>query len=161
MRPRHPPLRDPRVPSASEVAPAPVDRVERHLPADIDLDVLPRLHDEREGSRRPAAADTDTGGEGAGEPSTYTARCGWMWYATCSSGAAADAVDRPARSECGVRRQRRQDHEPMKCLHALAAHALAAGPGGNPAGDLALAEAASNDPQVAALIPGWAAEPLR
>jgi uncharacterized protein len=28
----------------------------------------------------------------------------------------------------------------VKCLHALAAHALAAGPGVNPIGDLALAE---------------------
>jgi uncharacterized protein len=30
----------------------------------------------------------------------------------------------------------------VKCLHALAAHALAAGPGVNPIGDLALAETA-------------------
>jgi len=29
----------------------------------------------------------------------------------------------------------------VKCLHALAAHALAAGPGVNPIGDLALARA--------------------
>jgi hypothetical protein len=28
----------------------------------------------------------------------------------------------------------------VKCLHALAAHSLAAGPGVNPIGDLALAE---------------------
>ncbi|MBC7443639.1 MAG: DUF501 domain-containing protein [Ramlibacter sp.] len=32
--------------------------------------------------------------------------------------------------------------ERVKCLHALAAHALAAGPGTNPIGDLALARAA-------------------
>jgi hypothetical protein len=49
----------------------------------------------------------------------------------------------------------------VKCLHALAGHALAAGPGTNPVGDLALAEAARTDPQVGALIPGWATEPLR
>lgn len=49
----------------------------------------------------------------------------------------------------------------VKCLHALAGHALAAGPGTNPVGDLALAEAAGADTQVARLIPGWAPEPLR
>jgi hypothetical protein len=49
----------------------------------------------------------------------------------------------------------------VKCLHALAGHALAAGPGTNPVGDLALAEAAGADPQVAELLPGWAAAPLR
>jgi hypothetical protein len=43
----------------------------------------------------------------------------------------------------------------VKCLHALAGHALAAGHGVNPVGDLALAEAAAADPQVGALIPGW------
>ena len=32
--------------------------------------------------------------------------------------------------------------ERVKCLHALAAHSLAAGPGVNPIGDLALARAA-------------------
>jgi hypothetical protein len=49
----------------------------------------------------------------------------------------------------------------VKCLHALAGHALAAGRGVNPVGDLALAEAAAAEPQVAALLPGWATEPLR
>jgi hypothetical protein len=48
----------------------------------------------------------------------------------------------------------------VKCLHALAGHALAAGPGVNPIGDLALAEAASTDPRVAALVPRWAPQPL-
>jgi hypothetical protein len=48
----------------------------------------------------------------------------------------------------------------VKCLHALAAHALAAGPGVNPVGDLALAEAADDDPQVGALVPGWAGKRL-
>jgi hypothetical protein len=47
----------------------------------------------------------------------------------------------------------------VKCLHALAGHALAAGPGINPVGDLALAEAAEADPRVAALVPAWAAAP--
>lgn len=46
--------------------------------------------------------------------------------------------------------------ERVKCLHALAAHALAAGPGTNPLGDLALAEVAGADPAVRALIPEWA-----
>jgi hypothetical protein len=49
----------------------------------------------------------------------------------------------------------------VKCLHALAGHALAAGPGTNPVGDLALAEAARDDHRVAALLPGWATAPLR
>jgi hypothetical protein len=49
----------------------------------------------------------------------------------------------------------------VKCLHALAAHALAAGRGVNPIGDLALAEAAAADPRVGALVPGWGAEPLQ
>jgi uncharacterized protein len=44
----------------------------------------------------------------------------------------------------------------VKCLHALAGHALAAGPGVNPIGDLALAEAAAAEPPVAALIGRWA-----
>ncbi len=45
----------------------------------------------------------------------------------------------------------------VKCLHALAGHALAAGPGVNPIGDLALADAAVADPVVAALLhPGFA-----
>jgi hypothetical protein len=45
----------------------------------------------------------------------------------------------------------------VKCLHALAGHALAAGPGVNPIGDLALSEAAAAEPAVRALIGGWAA----
>lgn len=44
----------------------------------------------------------------------------------------------------------------VKCLHALAAHALAAGPGLNPVGDRALTEAAAADRRVAAAIPRWA-----
>jgi hypothetical protein len=44
----------------------------------------------------------------------------------------------------------------VKCLHALAAHALAAGPGVNPIGDLALTEAAAADPAVHAAIGPWA-----
>ena len=48
----------------------------------------------------------------------------------------------------------------VKCLHALAAHALARGPGVNPVGDLALAEAAEAEPQVAAAIGRWV-PPLR
>ena len=50
----------------------------------------------------------------------------------------------------------------VKCLHALAGHALAAGPGVNPIGDLALAEAAAAEPPVARAIgdwPGWIADP--
>lgn len=43
----------------------------------------------------------------------------------------------------------------VKCLHALAGHALAAGPGLNPIGDLALAEAAVADPAVLALVGRW------
>ncbi|MDQ1531197.1 MAG: uncharacterized protein QOE37_1302 [Microbacteriaceae bacterium] len=46
----------------------------------------------------------------------------------------------------------------VKCLHALAAHALAAGPGVNPIGDLALAEAAAADPAVADAVGRWGAE---
>ena len=49
----------------------------------------------------------------------------------------------------------------VKCLHALAGHALAAGPGVNPIGDLALAEAAAAEPPVSRAIgdwPGWIAE---
>jgi hypothetical protein len=49
----------------------------------------------------------------------------------------------------------------VKCLHALAGHALAAGRGVNPVGDLALAEAAGADPRVAALVPGWAPDDPR
>ena len=45
----------------------------------------------------------------------------------------------------------------VKCLHALAGHALAAGPGVNPIGDLALAEAAAAEPAVAALVGEWPA----
>ena len=45
----------------------------------------------------------------------------------------------------------------VKCLHALAGHALAAGPGVNPVGDLALAEAAAAEPPVAALVGPWPA----
>lgn len=48
----------------------------------------------------------------------------------------------------------------VKCLHALAGHALAAGYGVNPVGDLALAEAADADPQVAGLVPGWTGKAL-
>lgn len=43
----------------------------------------------------------------------------------------------------------------VKCLHALAGHALAAGPGVNPIGDLALSEAAKAEPPVRALIGEW------
>jgi len=43
----------------------------------------------------------------------------------------------------------------VKCLHALAAHALAAGPGTNPIGDLALAEAAALDPAVVEAVGTW------
>jgi hypothetical protein len=46
----------------------------------------------------------------------------------------------------------------VKCLHALAAHALAAGPGVNPIGDLALAEAAGAEPAVAGAVGPWAPE---
>jgi hypothetical protein len=45
----------------------------------------------------------------------------------------------------------------IKCLHALAGHALAAGPGVNPIGDLALSEAAAAEPAVRTLIGKWAA----
>jgi hypothetical protein len=45
----------------------------------------------------------------------------------------------------------------VKCLHALAGHALAAGPGVNPIGDLALAEAAAVDREVRALVGPWPA----
>jgi hypothetical protein len=45
----------------------------------------------------------------------------------------------------------------VKCLHALAGHALAAGPGVNPIGDLALAEAAAADREVRALVGPWPA----
>jgi hypothetical protein len=44
----------------------------------------------------------------------------------------------------------------VKCLHALAGHALAAGPGVNPIGDLALSEAAEAEPAVRALVGRWA-----
>jgi hypothetical protein len=45
----------------------------------------------------------------------------------------------------------------IKCLHALSGHALAAGAGVNPIGDLALSEAAAAEPAVRALIGPWAA----
>ncbi len=45
----------------------------------------------------------------------------------------------------------------VKCLHALAGHALAAGPGVNPIGDLALSEAAAAEPVVRALVGPWPA----
>jgi uncharacterized protein len=45
----------------------------------------------------------------------------------------------------------------VKCLHALAGHALAAGPGVNPIGDLALAEASAAEPAVRALVGRWPA----
>jgi hypothetical protein len=48
----------------------------------------------------------------------------------------------------------------VKCLHALAAHALAAGPGVNPIGDLALQEAAAAEPAVARAVGPWAPEGL-
>lgn len=47
----------------------------------------------------------------------------------------------------------------VKCLHALAGHALAAGAGVNPIGDLALAAAAAADSRVAALVGAWPAPP--
>lgn len=46
----------------------------------------------------------------------------------------------------------------VKCLHALAAHALAAGRGVNPIGDLALEEASARESALAAAFPDWAAE---
>jgi hypothetical protein len=49
----------------------------------------------------------------------------------------------------------------VKCLHALAGHALAAGPGVNPVGDLALAAAAEAEPVVAALVGRWPAPAAR
>jgi hypothetical protein len=49
----------------------------------------------------------------------------------------------------------------VKCLHALAGHALAAGPGVNPIGDLALAEAAAAEPAVAGLVGPWPAPAAR
>ena len=48
----------------------------------------------------------------------------------------------------------------VKCLHALAGHALAAGAGVNPIGDLALAEAARAEPAVWEVIGQWPAEGL-
>ncbi|MFD1720382.1 DUF501 domain-containing protein [Amnibacterium endophyticum] len=45
----------------------------------------------------------------------------------------------------------------VKCLHALAGHALAAGPGVNPIGDLALSTAAEAEPEVARLVGRWPA----
>lgn len=45
----------------------------------------------------------------------------------------------------------------VKCLHALAGHALAAGPGVNPIGDLALSEAATAESLVRTLIGQWPA----
>lgn len=45
----------------------------------------------------------------------------------------------------------------IKCLHALAGHALAAGPRVNPVGDLALHEAASAEAVVRTLIGLWPA----
>ena len=45
----------------------------------------------------------------------------------------------------------------VKCLHALAGHALATGPGVNPVGDLALATAAAAEPEVARLVGPWPA----
>jgi len=45
----------------------------------------------------------------------------------------------------------------VKCLHALAGHALAAGPGVNPIGDLALSEAAEAEAAVRAAIGRWPA----
>ena len=45
----------------------------------------------------------------------------------------------------------------VKCLHALAGHALAAGPGVNPIGDLALSEAAAAEPAVRRLVGPWPA----
>ena len=45
----------------------------------------------------------------------------------------------------------------VKCLHALAGHALAAGPGVNPIGDLALSEAAAAEAPVRAAIGRWPA----
>ncbi|WP_375399835.1 DUF501 domain-containing protein [uncultured Amnibacterium sp.] len=47
----------------------------------------------------------------------------------------------------------------VKCLHALAAHALASGRGVNPIGDRALTEAAVADQGVATAIPSWAPAP--
>jgi hypothetical protein len=49
----------------------------------------------------------------------------------------------------------------VKCLHALAGHALAAGPGVNPIGDLALSEAAAVDRVVRALVGSWPAPVAR
>ena len=43
----------------------------------------------------------------------------------------------------------------VKCLHVLVAHSLAAGPGVNPIGDLALAAATAAEPAVEALIGPW------
>lgn len=51
----------------------------------------------------------------------------------------------------------------VKCLHALVAHALAAGPGVNPFGDEALAAIPpwwEHGPCVAAELPGWGGEKI-
>jgi hypothetical protein len=45
----------------------------------------------------------------------------------------------------------------VKCLHALVGHALAAGPGVNPVGDIAL-ELCSWSPDRCICEPDWAAE---
>jgi hypothetical protein len=45
----------------------------------------------------------------------------------------------------------------VKCLHALAGHAFAAGPGVNPIGDLALSAAAEAEPAVRRLVGPWPA----
>lgn len=44
----------------------------------------------------------------------------------------------------------------VKCLHALAAHALAAGRGVNPIGDRALTDALTEDAAVSAALRSWA-----
>jgi len=47
----------------------------------------------------------------------------------------------------------------VKCLHALAGHALAAGPGVNPIGDLALARSTWSPDRCVCAVPGRAAAP--
>jgi len=49
----------------------------------------------------------------------------------------------------------------VKCLHALAGHALAAGPGVNPIGDLALARSSWSPERCACAEPGAASGPRR
>jgi len=100
----------------------------------------------------PAATAAVSRLEAAGRMADYQARLVGDTAEAYRAAHAAYLADRAAHGEvpeiAGISAGGMPDR--VKCLHALVAHALAAGPGVNPIGDLALAE-------LAAAEGGWSA----